>query len=313
MDVLFTFPLKEELKQPLIQRFPELRFTFSTIDDPVIEQASIIVTYGEDVTKETLERANHLKWIMVASAGVEKMPIEEMRKRQIPMANVSGIHKTPMAEAVLAHILAQARALPTIYERQEKKEWNKKIQSTELRDKTALILGPGAIGQEIGRLLQAFHVRTIGCNYSGEKRPYMDNIISFKQLEQYIDQADFFISVVPSTKETRGMITKQHFQKMKSTAYFLNFGRGDLVKEADLIWALENNEIARVILDVYEEEPLSTTSPLWSLKGCTVSPHVSSFSGKYLERAMPIIEENISRYLEGRNDFINKIDLTKEY
>lgn len=313
MNVLFTFPLKDELKQPLIERFPELNFTFSPIEDATVERASVIVTYGEDITEETLERAKQLQWIMVASAGVDKMPIEEMKKRKIPMANVSGIHKTPMAEAVLAHLLAQARALPTIYERQQKKEWNKKIHSTELRGKTALILGPGAIGQEIGRLLQAFGVQTIGCNYSGEKRPYMDNTISFKQLDDHIHEADFFISVVPSTKETRGMITKDHFKKMKETAYFLNFGRGDLVKEQDIVWALENKEVARVILDVYEEEPLPKTSPLWSLEGCTVSPHVSSFSGKYLERSMPIIEENLSRYLQGRNDFVNKIDLTKEY
>ena len=84
------------------------------------------------------------------------------------MTNVRGIHKTPMAESVLAHILALRRSLPLIYELQKTKEWNRKFDSNRIRGSTALILGPGAIGSEIGRLLQAFGVRTIGCNPSGQ-------------------------------------------------------------------------------------------------------------------------------------------------
>ena len=114
-----------------------------------------------------LDRAKSLEWLMVASAGVEKMPLAEIANKEILVTNVRGIHKTPMAESVLAHILALKRSLPLIYKHQEMKEWNRNVHSIGLKGSTALILGPGAIGSEIGRLLQAFGVRTIGCNRSG--------------------------------------------------------------------------------------------------------------------------------------------------
>ena len=74
----------------------------------------IIVTYGEDISKEVLERATSLKWLMVASAGVEKMPLADIAEKGIVISNVRGIHKTPMAESALAHILSLGRALASI-------------------------------------------------------------------------------------------------------------------------------------------------------------------------------------------------------
>ena len=107
---------------------------------------------------------------MVASAGVEKMPFAEIAKEILLITNVRGIHKTPMAESVLAHILAlDTITFQKFMNVQKTKEWNRKFNSTELKGSTALIFGPGAIGSEIGRLLQAFGVQTIGCNRSGRE------------------------------------------------------------------------------------------------------------------------------------------------
>ncbi len=312
MKVVFTFPLKESLREPLEKRFPQLEFVFSK-EERALEDAAVIVTYGEDITEEKLQKASKLQWVMVASAGVEKMPIDWMKRHHIPMANVSGIHKTPMAEAILAHILAQARALPTILQQQREHYWNQKVRSTEIKGKEALIIGPGAIGQEVGRLLQAFGVRTVGCNYSGQPRPHMDETVSFRELSTQLPTADFIISVVPSTDDTRHLLTANHFEQMKRTVHFLNFGRGDLYKEEDLIEALRRETIGYATLDVYQTEPLHENHPYWTLPNCTVSPHVSSHSGKYLERAMPIIEENLTRWLDEKRPFYNEIDLNKQY
>ena len=122
MEVLFTFDMKKHQEEGLSHKFPEVAFHFNKKpEDMEIQTATIIVTYGSDVDTALLERAKSLEWIMVASAGVEKMPLAEIAERDIVVTNVRGIHKTPMAESVLAHILALQRSLPLIDERQQRR------------------------------------------------------------------------------------------------------------------------------------------------------------------------------------------------
>lgn len=314
MDILFTFKIKEQQKEELIQNFPSCTFHFQrTADCEEVRIADVIVTYGENIDVALLEQAERLKWIMVASAGVEKMPLVELGKQDILVTNVRGIHKTPMAESVLAHILALQRSIPEIYEIQETKNWKYKFESTELRDSKALILGPGAIGTEIGRLLQAFGVQTIGCNRSGRKSDYMDENIQFDQLLTKLPEADFVISVLPSTPETKSLLTEAHFEAMKKSAVFLNFGRGDVLDESMLVRVLEEEKIRHAVLDVFTTEPLPEESAFWTLPNCTVSPHVSSKSGKYIDRSLLIFQSNLKQFLSGANEFKNIVDVKRGY
>lgn len=314
MDILFTFKIEADQQSALVQRFPTCTFHFErTAACEAVDIANVIVTYGGNIDEALLEQATQLKWIMVASAGVEKMALEAIERRNIVVTNVRGIHKTPMAESVLAHILALKRSIPEIEEIQATKDWKCKFNSTELRDSTALILGPGAIGTEIGRLLQAFGVQTIGCNRSGKATPYMEENIQFDQLLAKLPAADFVISVLPSTPETKGLLTEAHFNAMKESTVFLNFGRGDLVDEDMLIRILEEGKIHHAVLDVFQTEPLPEASPFWTLSNCTVSPHVSSKSGKYIERALVIFESNLAKYLQGESSLDNIVDMRKGY
>ncbi|GEN85234.1 glycerate dehydrogenase [Sporosarcina luteola] len=314
MNVLFTFKIKDEQMERLQDRFPETHFAFNKdIDTAPIDDFEVIVTYGGDINTAVLERATSLQWLMVASAGVEQMPLAEIAEKGIVISNVRGIHKTPMAESVLAHILSLGRALPVLAEQQQRKEWKAKVRQTELRGSTAVILGPGAIGSEIGRLLQAFGVRTIGCNRSGNPAEYMNETIQFGDLLNVLPKADFVISVLPSTAETKYLLTEVHFKAMKPTATFMNFGRGDLVKESHLIEALKNGEIGHAVLDVFEREPLPAESDLWSLSNATISPHTSSHSGKYIERALEFFTENLTKWLSGDRELINLIDPKRGY
>ncbi|MFC5603731.1 D-2-hydroxyacid dehydrogenase [Sporosarcina koreensis] len=314
MNVLFTFRIKDEQMEKLKADFPGIQFCFNKkADEIAIDEFEIIVTYGEDITTDVLERATSLKWLMVASAGVEKMPLAEIAAKGIVISNVRGIHKTPMAETALAHILSLGRALPALVEQQKRKEWNTKVRQTELRGSTALILGPGAIGSEIGRLLQAFGVRTIGCNHSGNPAGFMDDTIRFDGLLSRLPEADIVISVLPSTEKTKGLLTEEHFKAMKETALFMNFGRGDLVKETVIVDALKNGDIGHAVLDVFEKEPLPVESELWTLSNVTISPHVSSHSGKYIERALEFFTENLEKWQNGDKDLVNLIDPEKGY
>ncbi len=314
MKIYFTFEPRPDLREPLLAEFPQVDFIFkSGLSNEVLQQADVLVTYGEDLTEESIQYATKLKWIFVASAGIEKMPAQAIIERGILVSNVRGIHKTPMAESMLAHILAIKRALPWMYEQQKKSEWSKKAQQTELRDSTALILGPGAIGSEVGRLLQAFGVTTIGCNRSGKEAAYMDTMISFAQLKEALPNADIVISVLPKTKETTHLLKEEHFAAMKNSAIFMNFGRGNLVEERVLIQAIKKEQIGYAVLDVFEEEPLSTDNPLWTLPNVIVSPHVSSHSSRYVERSLEIFKPSLTKWLKGDTDLENTMDLFRGY
>lgn len=314
MKIYFTFDPRPDLKEDLLQEFPTQEFIFrNTVEEEFLKTAEILVTYGEDLTDEHIMQAHKLQWIMVVSAGMEKMPLQKIAERGITVSNVRGIHKIPMAESVLAHILANKRSLPWIYEKERNSEWNRKSKSKELRDSTALILGPGAIGGEIGRLLQCFGVKTIGCNHSGEKADYMDETVKIADLIDALPIADLIISVLPSTKETYHLLEPKHFKAMKDSAIFMNFGRGDLVETKVLLDALVQKDIAYAVCDVFEEEPLPKDHPFWTMDNMTVSPHVSSHSSRYLERSFDIFKPNLKKWLKGDKQIDNIIDPYKGY
>jgi len=314
MRIYFTFEPRPDLREPLVAEFPQVDFIFETgLSIEELQRADVLVTYGEDLNNENMNYATNLKWIFVASAGIEKMPAQAIMERNILVSNVRGIHKTPMAESMLAHILAIKRALPWIYEQQKKSEWSKKAKQSELRYSTALILGPGAIGSEVGRLLQAFGVTTIGCNRSGKEAAYMDNMVCFDQLMEALPKADIVISVLPKTDETTHLLKLEHFKAMKSNAIFMNFGRGNLVEEDTLIQAIQAGEIGYAVLDVFEQEPLAADHPLWSLPNVIVSPHISSHSSRYVERSLEIFKPSLEKWLRGEKDLENVMDLSRGY
>lgn len=312
--VYFTFEPREDLRKPLVAEFAEVEFVFeSSLREEELAQADILVTYGEDLRAEHLEVADRLQWIFVASAGVEKMPAEAIAARDILVSNVRGIHKKPMTESILAHLLALKRGLPQIYAQQERGEWSRRVRSSELNGSTALIIGPGAIGSEIGRILQAFDVYTIGCNRSGEAAPYMDETHFLADVAQHLPKADIVISMLPSTKYTKHLLGVEHFELMKDSAIFMNFGRGDVVATDVLTQVMQNRLIAYAVLDVFEVEPLPAEHPLWKLDNVIVSPHVSSHSSRYVERSLDIFKPSLRKWLAGERDVDNKMDLLRGY
>ena len=314
MRVYFTFEPREDLRDPLVAQFPQVEFVFqSKLQLDELANADVLVTYGEDLKEEHIPVAEKLQWIFVASAGVEKMPAKAITERGIYVSNVRGIHKKPMTESIIAHILAQKRDLPHIYNSQRDGKWDKKGTFSELNDSTALILGPGAIGAEIGRILQAFGVYTIGCNRSGEAAEYMNETHQIASLMEHLPKADIVISMLPSTAETKHLFTYEHFAAMKTSALFLNFGRGSLVETGVLTEALRNEEIGHAILDVYEVEPLPADSELWQLRNVTLSPHCSSHSSRYVERSLEIFKPSLEKWLKGEGKLENEMNLMRGY
>lgn len=313
MKALFTFPIQNTYKEHLIETYKEIEWYVGEITDAIYKEAEIVITYGEDLNEDILAKGKNLKWLSVASAGLERMPLRAISERNLLVTNAKGIHRKPMTESIFAHVLSYKRNLPQIYLQQQEKQWNRKVPQTELNGTTTVILGAGAIGSEVARLFQAFGVTTIGVNSSGEMVENFDRTVSIDQLLTVLPEADIVLSLLPSTAKTKYLLKQEHFEKMKKTAIFMNFGRGDIMEENVFIEAIRNEEIAHAVLDVYEEEPLHEGHPFWDLPNVVLSPHVSSHSSQYIPRAMEIFEHNLREWLSSGTNYWNKIDVKKGY
>ncbi|WP_085505611.1 D-2-hydroxyacid dehydrogenase [Thalassobacillus devorans] len=308
--------VKEDIRNRLEADYPELDFSFCHgIEEAKtkLPEAEIFITYGEDLNDELIKQAKKLKWIMVLSAGMEKMQFKQIDKQGILVTNARGIHAIPMAEYTFTMLLQVARQGKKVIAHEQAHVWDRKVVMNAITGKTLVVLGTGAIGQETARLAQAFRMKTIGVSKTGKLKPYFDETYPSDNWTHVLNKADFVVAVMPSTPETIDFVKLEHFEKMPAHAVFLNMGRGDLVKTETVLEAVRNGEIAHAVLDVFEEEPLPEDHVLWEEENITVTPHLSGVSPQYQYRGFDIFRDNLERYLQGQEKFINKIDPKRGY
>ncbi|MGE8207576.1 D-2-hydroxyacid dehydrogenase [Heyndrickxia sp. NPDC080065] len=316
MKIVFTFEPPFEMKADLNSSYPDIQFHYfqnAELAKEDMKNTEVIVTYGEDLDDEHIYQAEKLKWIMVTSAGLERMPFKAIKEKNILVTNARGIHKIPMAEFTIGLILDYAKSFQRLWKNNRSKVWDKSTPLNELHNKTMMIVGAGAIGQEIARLAKAFGMNVIGVNTSGGSLENFDKMVTLENISAVLDKADFIVSILPSTKKTIHYFKRSHFEQMKETAVFINIGRGDVVEEEILMDALKNKEIAHAYLDVFQVEPLPENHPFWSMENVSITPHISSTTKNYLPRALDIFRINLHTYTNNKERFINVIDLERGY
>lgn len=314
MKIYSSILPSQAIQSDVKKAFPDVDFEFykGILKESFLE-AEILITYGEDLTEELIYETEKLKWIMVMSAGMEKMPFAACKERGIVITNARGIHKIPMAEFTIGMMLQHVKQMKTLWENEQAELWERKLPMQELCEKTLLILGIGAIGGEIARLAKAFRMETIGVNRSGAKVEWADSVYTMEHLKEALPAADFIVSVLPSTSETKEFLGSSHFDLMKDSAVFINIGRGDLVKEEVLLAALQEKKISHAYLDVFDPEPLAEGHPFWKMDNVTVTPHISSLTKNYLPRSFEIFKHNLQTYIKNDGDYINVIDMDRGY
>ena len=291
--------------EKLKQKFNRIDFYIYNNIEEAKEQlfdAEIFVTYGFDINEELIEKMEKLKWIQCMSTGIDALPLNKLREKGILLTSVRGIHGIPIAEYVMAVILNHRIEAFRFYEQQKNKIWKRKADLEELFGKTICIIGTGTIGKEIARKAKAFDMKTIGVNTQGRSVEYFDELYSKADLNEALSKGDFVVQTAPLTKESYKMIGIEQFKKMKPTAFFINIGRGQTVDEKALIEALEKKLIKAAAIDVFEKEPLAYDSPLWTMDNVFVTPHISGLSDMYMNRAVPILEQNLRVYLYGQEN-----------
>lgn len=281
----------------------------------------------------TPAEASRLKWIQLHYAGVDGVLSRPIAQQEhIRITTASGIHATPIAEYCVGMMLAFSLQLPKMLRLQAQSKWaeqpHKIFRPVGLRGQTLGIVGYGSIGRELARIANAMGMKILATKnnllklqeelaYSEEgigdpNADIPERLYPPEALGSMVAECDYVVVTAPLTDQTYHMINADILAQMKSTAIIINIGRGALVDEQALIHALHHGIIAGAALDVFEEEPLPATSPLWRMENVIISPHVAGNSIRYAERAARVFEENLRRYIQ-HQPLLNQVDRKRGY
>jgi D-2-hydroxyacid dehydrogenase (NADP+) len=278
-----------------------------------LQDAEIVAGWSELAEVRCLLPGARLRWVQAWGAGVEQMPFEVFERRNVILTNVSGVHAYPISESVLAMMLSFTRKLHLHIRNQMQKKWEWLGGMGEIHGKVLGVVGVGAIGEEIAKLARAFGMRVLGVRKSGQPSSYVDRMYDNQGLDEVLKESDYVVVTLPITKDTQHFIGRSQFRLMKSTAFYVNIGRGGTTVTEALIEALQNSTIAGAGLDVLEQEPLPESSPLWEMDNVILTPHNSGASVHYNERAVQIFAANLQDYMNGREPSLNRVHLASRY
>ncbi|WP_374283520.1 D-2-hydroxyacid dehydrogenase [Novosphingobium sp.] len=261
-----------------------------------------------DVVK-VVTMAERMRWLNTGYAGLDFFPLELMAERGVQLTNGAGINAITIAEYVVMGMLSFAKDYPAVLRAQARGEWLKDSPGKrELFESKALILGHGAIGQEIDTRLAAF-----GVEVAKVRRTPGPGTLGPDEWRARLGEFDWVILAVPQTPETEGMIGAAELAAMKRDAVLVNIARGGVVDQEALVAALQERRIGGAFLDVTTPEPLPEGHPLWSLDNAVVTMHLSGRAQtRMYERAAQRFLRNLPRFRSGE-PLEAEADLTRGY
>jgi D-2-hydroxyacid dehydrogenase (NADP+) len=248
-------------------------------------------------------RAPRLRWLQQWGAGADwLLRHPEAIERDFVLTNTSGIHAIPISEQIIGTLLMFARGLHRAVRAQARQQWwrAQPAELFELAGKTMLLVGVGAIGARTAMLASV-----LGMHVEGIRRDPAQGVEAVAamygpdRLRERLAHADAVVLTVPLSRATRGLIGAAELRAMKPTAYLVNIGRGGTVDEPALVRALSEQWIAGAALDVFAEEPLPESSPLWAMENVIITGHYAGSTPKYNQRAIAIFLDNLRRYRSG--------------
>ena len=240
-------------------------------------------------------------------AGVDKFLAQKeiLENDDIILTNARGAFAGPLAEFTILSMLYFNYNVPIYMESQEKHNWNK-LTNTMINEKTLCIIGYGKNGIEIAKKAKfGFNMKIIGVvrelRENVEGKEFTNELYGFNQLNKdVISKADFILTTLPETNESRGLFNKKFFESMKKDAVFINIGRGSAVIEEDLIEALNNGVIRGAVLDVCQHEPLDKDDKLYSVpkNKLLITNHSGDFTTDYIDQAYELLIQNIKSFIK---------------
>ena len=238
-----------------------------------------------------IECFTNLRLIQLTSAGLDRVPLDYIRAHGIELHNAAGVYSVPMAEFAVCGILQLYKQSRFFTANKAQHKWEKHRGLLELSDKRVCILGCGGVGREIAKRLKAFGCHITGVNRTVRVLPDFDEVLPLDKLAETAAACDILVCCIALTPETRSIVSKEIFGCLHDGAIFVNVARGALADEAALTKWLQSG--GHAVLDVFEEEPLPESSPLWEMENVVLTPHNSFVGEGNRARLWEKIKENL--------------------
>ena len=252
--------------------------------------------HSKDDMAEIFQRAIKLEWLNSVYAGVESFPLDLLETRGVMLTNGAVINAVPIAEYIVMLMLVQCKGYREVVRAQDRHEWLKDSPGKhELSGAKALILGYGAIGQEVEKRLIGFEMEV-----SKVRRSAGPGTLGPDEWRARLGEFDWIILSVPATPETEGMIGAAELAAMKADAVLVNVARGSVIDQAALTSALSEGRIGGALLDVTTPEPLPAGDPLWGLDNTQITMHLTGRAqDRMFQRSAARFLENLGRFHRG--------------
>jgi len=268
--------------------------------------------FRSQAVAEAWPAADALGWLHSASAGVDRLLFPDLVDSAVTVTNSRGVFDQPMAEYVLATVLAMAKDLPGTVRLQQRGRWQHR-ETERVAGKRALVVGTGPIGRAIAAQLSAAGLRVCGAGRRPRGQdPDFGTVHASDELEAVLPEIDYLVLAAPLTPQTRGMIDAAALARCSPGMRLVNVGRGELVVQQDLVEALQAGRIAGAALDVFDTEPLPETSPLWEMPNVLVSPHMSGDTVGWTGDLVALFLDNLRRRTRG-DQLVNVVDKQRGY
>ncbi|HET7436827.1 MAG TPA: D-2-hydroxyacid dehydrogenase [Thermoanaerobaculia bacterium] len=258
--------------------------------------------YGSVLTTLWRELAN-VRWMHTLAAGVESLPFDLLQRTDVVVTNSRGLYADALGEFVIAAILWFAKDLGRLRTQQQERRWQP-YTVERLEGKTVGIIGYGGIGHAVARRATMLGMQVVAVRRRQE--------LGDPTLDEVLAESDYVVMCAPLTPRTLRLLSRERIALMKPETVFINVGRGATVDEAALIEALRERRIRGAALDVFENEPLPESHPLWTLDNVLLSPHSADHTDDAHVRAMLFFIENLRRFRAGE-PLENVVDKSERY
>ncbi|HFZ8994713.1 TPA: glyoxylate/hydroxypyruvate reductase GhrB [Citrobacter freundii] len=271
----------------------------------VFASAEGLLGSSETVDSALLEKMPKLRATSTISVGYDNFDVDALNARRVLLMHTPTVLTETVADTLMALVLSTARRVVEVAERVKAGEWRASIGpewfGTDVHHKTLGIVGMGRIGMALAQRAHfGFNMPVL---YNARRRhPEAEERFNARycELDNLLQEADFVCLILPLTEETHHLFGKAQFARMKSSAIFINAGRGPVVDEEALIAALQNGEIHAAGLDVFEKEPLPVDSPLLTMPNVIALPHIGSATHETRYNMAACAVENLINALQGK-------------
>ncbi len=265
-------------------------------DAATLAEAEMLLGFA--VPPGTLAKMPKLRWVQSLTAGVEGWMARDDLREDIVLTCARNTHRIQMPENILGALFHITKPYAAIVRDQADKRWTRRV-STNLAGSTLGILGLGAIGGELARKAAALEMRVIGTRRNVAPMVGVEKVCAPEQTDEVLAQSDYVVLLLPATPATDNFMNAARFAAMKPGAWLINFGRGHIINDADLIAAVTTKKVAGAVLDVFRTEPLPQDHPFWTTPGIMVLPHIGGLHPERDHVVAALMVENLQRFLDG--------------